>query len=135
MVSLSTILCPTCPSHPSVPNGHMGHQGTSHGVPQHNPLSYLSIPSLSPQWTYGTSGDVPRCPSAQSSVPLVHPIPQSPMDIWDIKGRPMVSLSTILCPTCPSHPSVPNGQQCDSLQGQHCILGHYRVLISARMAF
>ena len=109
MVSLSTILCPTCPSHPSVPNGHMGHQGTSHGVPQHNPLSHLSIPSLSPQWTYGTSGDVPWCPSAQSSVPLVHPIPQSPRDIWDIRGRPMVSLSTILCPTCPSHPSVPKG--------------------------
>ena len=26
-------------------------------------------------------------------------------------------------------------QQCDLLQGQQCILGHYRVLISARMAF
>ena len=102
MVSLSTILCPTCPSHPSVPKRHMGHQGTSHGVPQHNSLSHLSIPSLSPQGTYGTSRDVPWCPSAQFPVPPVHPIPQSPRDIWDIKGCSMVSLSTILCPTCPS---------------------------------
>ena len=109
MVSLSTILCPTCPSHPSFPKGHMGHQGTSHGVPQHNSLSHVSIPSLSPQGTYGTSRDVPWCPSAQFSVPPVHPIPESPRDIWDIKGRFMVSLSTILCPTCPSHPSVPKG--------------------------
>ena len=98
-----------CLSHPSIPKGHVEHLGMSHGVPQHNPLSHLSIPSLSPQGTYGTSRDVPWCPSAQSSVPPVHPIPQSPRDIWDIKGRPMLSLSTILCPTCPSHPSVPKG--------------------------
>ena len=80
MVSLNTIPCPTCPSHPSIPRDILGHQGTSHGVPQRNSLSHLSIPSLSPQGTY-----------------------------WDIKGCPMVSLSTVLCPTCPSHPSVPNG--------------------------
>ena len=98
IVSLNTILCPTCPSHPSVPKGHMGHQGTSHGVPQHNPLSHLSIPSLSPQETYRTSRDVPWCPSTQFSVLCVYPIPQSPRDIWDIKGRPMLFLSTILCP-------------------------------------
>ena len=131
MVSLSTVLCPTCPSLPSVPKGHMGHQGTSHGVPQHNSLSHLSIPSLSPQGIQttitsvpkgrtGTSRDVPWCPSAQFSVPPVHPIPQSPRDsdyhnlspqgtYWDIKGRPIVYLSTVLCPTCPSHPSVPKG--------------------------
>ena len=43
----------------------------------------------------------PTCP---------HPIPQSPMDIWDIKGPPMVpAFNTIFCPTCPSHPSVPKG--------------------------
>ena len=109
MVSLSTVLCPTCPSHPSVPKGHMGHQGMFHGVPQHSSLSHLSIPSLSPQVTYGTSRDVPWCPSAQFFVPPVHPIPQSPRDIWDIKGCSMVSPSTVLCPTCPSHPSVPKG--------------------------
>ena len=109
MVSLSTILCPTCLSHPSVPKRRMGHRGTSHSVPQHNSLSHLSIPSLSPRGTYGTSGDVPWCPSAQFSVPPVHSIPQSPRDVWDIEGRPMVSLSTILSPTCPSHPSVPEG--------------------------
>ena len=64
--------------------------------------SHSSVPN-------GTSGDVPWCPSAQSSVPLVHPIFQSPMDIWDIRGRPMVSLSTNLCTTCPSHPAVTKG--------------------------
>ena len=70
----------------------------------------MSIPSLSPQGTYGTSRDLPWYrPSTQSSVPPVHPIPQSPMDIWDIKGPPMVSLSKILCPTCPSHSSLPKG--------------------------
>ena len=110
-----------------------GTYGTSRDVPWYNPLSHLSIPSLIPQmtygisrdipWcpsaqcsvppvhpipqsprdmTYGTLRDVPWCPSAQSSVPRVHPFPQSPRDIWDIKGCPMVSLSTILCPTCPS---------------------------------
>ena len=131
MVSLSTILCPTCPSHPSVPKRHMGHQGTSRGVPQHNPLSHLSIPSLSPQGTYGTSRDVPWCPSAQSSVPPVHPIPQSPRDIWDIKGRPMLSLNTILCPMCLSHPSVPKrhmGHQGTSYDvPQHNPLSHLSI--------
>ena len=52
MVSLSTVLCPTCP------RDVLGHQGTSHGVPQHSSLSHLSIPSLSPQGTYGTSSTI-----------------------------------------------------------------------------
>ena len=155
-MSLSTSLCPTCPSHPSVPKGHMGHQGMSYGVPQHNCLSHhpsvpkghmghqgmsygvpqhssfvppvhpipqsprdiwdikgcpmvslstvllshLSIPSLSPQETYGTSRDVLWCPSAQFFVPPVHPIPQSPRDLWDIKRCSMVSLNTILYSIC-----------------------------------
>ena len=96
--------CPSAQSsvpHPSIPKGHIEHQGMSHGVPQHNPLSHLSIPSLSPQGTYETSRDVSWCPSAQSSVPPVHPIPQSPRDIWGVSyvvgGCNVMSMADILC--------------------------------------
>ena len=100
VLSLNTILCPTCSLSPQ------GTYGTSRDIPwcpstQFYSMSHLSVPSHSPQRTYETSRDVPWCPSIQFSVPPVHPIPQSPRDIWDIKGCPLVSLNTILCPTCP----------------------------------
>ena len=61
--------------HPSVPKGHMGHQEMFHGIPQHNSLSHLSIPSLSPQGTYGTSRDVLWCPSTQYCIHMsIHPL-------------------------------------------------------------
>ena len=49
-----------------------------HTFPHQNSLSNLSIPFISPQGTP-----------------------------WYIKGCPMVSFNTTLCPICPSHPSVP----------------------------
>ena len=57
MVSLNTTLCPSSLSQPSVPKGH-----------------------------YGTSGDVPWCPSTQFTVPLVHPTPQTPRGIMGQQG-------------------------------------------------
>ena len=35
--------------------------------------------------------------------------PLSPGTPWGIRGRPMVSINTIHCPSCTSHPSVPKG--------------------------
>ena len=105
MVSLSTVLCPTCPSHPSVPKRHMGHQGMSYGVPQHNSLSHLSIPSLSPQGTYGTSREVPWCPSTQYCIPYVHPSTSSQRDVQNIMGCPMESPTQL--PVPPAHPLSP----------------------------
>ena len=57
MVSLNTTLCPSSLSQPSVPKGH-----------------------------YGTSGDVPWCPSTQFTVQHVHPTPQTPRGIMGQQG-------------------------------------------------
>ena len=102
MVFLTKTPCPTSPSHPSVPKGHHGtsrdvpwcppmqlsvqpvhpiphfprdttEQGMSHGDPQHNSLSHLSITSLSPKGMYGTSRDVVWSSLTQLSVPAVYP--------------------------------------------------------------
>ena len=76
-----------------------------HCVPQHNSLSHLSIPSLSPQGTYGTSRDVPWCPSTQCCIPYVHPSTSSQRDVQNVMGCPMESPTQLSVP--PAHPLSP----------------------------